>query len=243
MTNRTLLLTGASRGIGHATVKSFQAAGWRVLTVSRTAFDTRCPWHAGATDHFQGDLADAGARADLVARVRDTLGGTGLGAIVNNAGISPKGDGGARMGIAATDDDVWHHVMSVNLIGPAALMRDLLPELETAKGCVVNVGSIVGSRVHPFAGAAYACSKAALAALTREAAAEFGPRGIRTNMVTPGEIETEILSPGTDAITRTIPLRRLGQSEEVARVVLFLCSGQASYVNGASIDVNGGQHV
>ncbi len=243
MTNRTLLLTGASRGIGHATVKSFQAAGWRVLTVSRTAFDTRCPWHAGATDHFQGDLADAGARADLVARVRETLGGTGLGAIVNNAGISPKGDGGARMGIAATDDEVWHQVMNVNLIGPAALMRDLLPELETAKGCVVNVGSIVGSRVHPFAGAAYACSKAALAALTREAAAEFGPRGIRTNMVTPGEIETEILSPGTDAITRTIPLRRLGQSEEVARVVLFLCSGQASYVNGASIDVNGGQHV
>ncbi len=243
MTNRTLLLTGASRGIGHATVKSFQAAGWRVLTVSRSAFDSRCPWHAGDTDHFQGDLADAGTRADLVARVRKTLDGSGLGAIVNNAGISPKGDRGTRMGIADTADDVWHQVLNVNLIGPAALMRDLMPELQQAQGCVVNVGSIVGSRVHPFAGAAYACSKAALAALTREAAAEFGPRGIRTNMVTPGEIETEILSPGTEEITRTIPLRRLGQSEEVARVVLFLCSAQSSYVNGASIDVNGGQHV
>ncbi|WP_113912227.1 SDR family NAD(P)-dependent oxidoreductase [Roseovarius dicentrarchi] len=243
MTNRTLLLTGASRGIGHATVKSFQAAGWRVLTVSRTAFDNRCPWHAGATDHFQGDLADAGARADLVARVREALGGTGLGAIVNNAGISPKGERGTRLGIADTADDVWHQVFNVNLFGPAALMRDLMPELQQAQGCVVNVGSIVGSRVHPYAGAAYACSKAALAALTREAAAEFGPRGIRTNMVTPGEIETEILSPGTEEITRTIPLRRLGQSEEVARIVLFLCSSQASYVNGASIDVNGGQHV
>ncbi|PVA11325.1 oxidoreductase [Pelagivirga sediminicola] len=243
MTNRTLLLTGASRGIGHATVKSFQAAGWRVLTVSRTAFDSRCPWHAGDTDHFQGDLADPAARGDLVARVRKALGGTGLGAIVNNAGISPKGERGTRMGIAATADEVWHQVLNVNLIGPAALMRDLMPELQQAQGCVVNVGSIVGSRVHPFAGAAYACSKAALAALTREAAAEFGPRGIRTNMVTPGEIETEILSPGTEEITRTIPLRRLGQSEEVARVVLFLCSPEASYVNGASIDVNGGQHV
>lgn len=243
MSTRTLLLTGASRGIGHATVKSFQAAGWRVLTVSRTAFDTRCPWHAGDTDHFQGDLADADARADLVARVRKTLDGKGLAAIVNNAGISPKGERGTRMGIADTADEVWHQVLNVNLIGPAALMRDLMPELQQAQGCVVNVGSIVGSRVHPFAGAAYACSKAALAALTREAAAEFGPRGIRANMVTPGEIETEILSPGTEEITRTIPLRRLGQSEEVARVVLFLCSAQASYVNGASIDVNGGQHV
>lgn len=243
MTNRTLLLTGASRGIGHATVKSFQAAGWRVLTVSRTAFDSRCPWHAGDTDHFQGDLSDGAARADLVTQVREALGGTGLGAIVNNAGISPKGDDGARMGIADTSDEVWHQVLGVNLIGPAALMRDLMPELQQAQGCVVNVGSIVGSRVHPFAGAAYACSKAALAALTREAAAEFGPRGIRTNMVTPGEIETEILSPGTKDIIRTIPLRRLGKSEEVARVVLFLCTTQSSYVNGASIDVNGGQHV
>lgn len=243
MTQGTLLLTGASRGIGHATVKIFQAAGWRVLTVSRTAFDARCPWHTGATDHFQGDLTDADARSALVVRVRESLGENGLHAIVNNAGISPKGDAGERIGIADSDDALWQHVLVVNLLGPVALMRDLLPELEQVRGTVVNVGSIVGSRVHPFAGAAYACSKAALAALTREAAAEFGPRGIRTNMVTPGEIETEILSCGTEKIAEMIPLRRLGQPEEVARVVLFLCSKQSSYVNGASIDVNSGQHV
>ena len=82
-------------------------------------------------------------------------------------------------------------MLAVNLIGPAALMRDLMPELARGTCAVVNVGSIVGPRVHPFAGTAYACSKAALAALTREAAAELGPRGIRVNMVTPGEIETE----------------------------------------------------
>ncbi|ANT60836.1 oxidoreductase [Salipiger sp. CCB-MM3] len=239
---KTLLLTGASRGIGHATVKVFQAAGWRVLTVSRTGFDDRCPWHAGSTDHFQGDLSNPENRADLVARVRESLGGGPLNAIVNNAGISPKGEGGSRLGIAESSDEVWRQVLAVNLMGPAALMRDLLPELEQGKGAVVNVGSIVGSRVHPFAGAAYACSKAALAALTREAAAELGPRGVRVNMVTPGEIETEILSPGTEEMAEIIPLRRLGKPDEVARVVLFLCSEQASYVNGASIDVNGGQH-
>ncbi|MBU2963618.1 SDR family oxidoreductase [Citreicella sp. C3M06] len=239
---KTLLLTGASRGIGHATVKVFQAAGWRVLTVSRTAFDSRCPWHAGGTDHIQGDLADPVARAEMAARVREALGGSGLHAIVNNAGISPKGEGGARLGIEGSSDAVWKHVLNVNLVGPAALMRDLLPELSEAKGAVVNVGSIVGRRVHPFAGVAYACSKAALEALTREAAAELGPRGVRVNMVTPGEIETEILSPGTENMTQVIPLRRLGKPDEVARVVLFLCSAQASYVNGAVIDVNGGQH-
>lgn len=243
MTQKTLLLTGASRGIGHATVKAFQSVGWRVLTVSRTAFDARCPWHAGATDHFQGDLSQPSSRADLVARVRESLGEGGLHAIVNNAGISPKGENGERLGLAESGDDVWQDVLAVNLVGPAALMRDLLPELERGQGAVVNVGSIVGSRVHPFAGAAYACSKAALAALTREAAAELGPRGVRVNMVTPGEIETEILSPGTEELSKMIPLGRLGSPDEVAQVVLFLCSSQASYVNGASIDVNGGQHV
>ncbi|MAC81522.1 MAG: oxidoreductase [Rhodobacteraceae bacterium] len=243
MTQKTLLLTGASRGIGHATVKVFQADGWRVLTVSRTAFDARCPWHAGSTDHFQGDLADPDARAALVAQVRAALGPSGLHAIVNNAGISPKGADGARLGVADSSDTVWTQVLGVNLLGPAALMRDLLPELERARGAVVNVGSIAGKRVHPYAGVAYACSKAALEALTREAAGELGPRGVRVNMVTPGEIETEILSPGTEKMADIIPLRRLGQPDEVARVVLFLCSQQASYVNGASVDVNGGQHV
>ena len=243
MAQKSLLLTGASRGIGHATVKVFQAAGWRVLTVSRSAFDERCPWHAGNNDHFQGDLADPAARADLVARLREDLGENGLNAIVNNAGVSPKGPDGGRLGICESDDALWNHVLSVNLIGPAALMRDLAPELERAQGAVVNVGSIVGTRVHPFAGVAYACSKAALHALTREAAAEFGARGIRVNMVTPGEIETEILSVGSRDMKDMIPMQRLGQPDEVARVVLFLCSGQASYVNGASVDVNGGQHV
>ena len=243
MSGKTLLLTGASRGIGHATVKVFQAAGWRVLTVSRTAFDDRCPWHAGETDHLQGDIADPAARSNLVARVQESLGGQGLDAIVNNAGISPKGPDGERIGVTTSDDRLWQQVLAVNLIGPAALMRDLAPDLEAAKGAVVNVGSIAGSRVHPFAGSAYACSKAAMAALTREAASELGPRGIRVNMVTPGEIETEILSPGAEDMTDAIPLRRLGTPDEVARVVLFLCSQKASYVNGASIEVNGGQHV
>jgi len=108
---------------------------------------------------------------------------------------------------------------------------------------IVNVTSIAGTRVHPFAGTAYATSKAALGSLTREMAHDFGPHGIRVNAIAPGEIDTAILSPGTDKIVETIPLRRLGATSEVADIIFFLCSSQASYVTGSEIHINGGQHV
>jgi NAD(P)-dependent dehydrogenase (short-subunit alcohol dehydrogenase family) len=97
--------------------------------------------------------------------------------------------------------------------------------------------------VHPFAGAAYSTSKAALAALTREMASDFGPLGVRVNAIAPGEIDTAILSPGTDRIVETIPLRRLGLPEEVAKAIYYLCTDQSSYVTGAELHINGGQHV
>ena len=108
---------------------------------------------------------------------------------------------------------------------------------------MVNVTSIAGSRVHPFAGTAYATSKAALASLTREMAADFGPHGIRVNAIAPGEIETAILSPGTEKMIDNIPLRRLGTTDEVAETIFFLCSDSSSYVTGGEIHINGGQHV
>jgi NAD(P)-dependent dehydrogenase (short-subunit alcohol dehydrogenase family) len=125
----------------------------------------------------------------------------------------------------------------------AADARGLLDELTVAKGTIVNVTSIAGSRVHPFAGAAYATSKAALASLTREMASDFGPLGIRVNSISPGEIDTAILSPGTEKIVATLPLGRLGRTEEVARAIHFLCTDASSYVTGAELHINGGQHV
>jgi NAD(P)-dependent dehydrogenase (short-subunit alcohol dehydrogenase family) len=123
------------------------------------------------------------------------------------------------------------------------LARGLVHELEKTQGAVVNVTSIAGTHVHPFAGAAYATSKAALSSLTREMAADFGPRGIRVNAIAPGEIDTAILSPGTEKIVEQIPLRRLGTPDEVAKIIYVLCSETSSYVNGAEIHINGGQHV
>src|SRR6188768_2928511 len=95
---RTLLLTGASRGIGHATVKRFSAAGWRVLTCSRHAFPEDCPWEAGPEDHVQVDLADAVNTQKAIDEIRQRLDGGLLHAPVNNAAISPKGEGGSRLG-------------------------------------------------------------------------------------------------------------------------------------------------
>ncbi len=239
---RTLLLTGASRGIGHATVKRFSAAGWRVITCSRHPFPENCPWEAGPEDHIQVDLADIANTEAAVAEVKQRINGE-LHALVNNAGISPKAPGGKRLSSLETTQEVWHQVFQVNFFAPIMLARGLVDELKATKGSVVNVTSIAGSRVHPFAGAAYATSKAALASLTREMAADFGPLGIRVNAIAPGEIDTAILSPGTDKIVAQIPMRRLGTPDEVAKIIYVLCTETSSYVNGAEIHINGGEHV
>jgi NAD(P)-dependent dehydrogenase (short-subunit alcohol dehydrogenase family) len=240
---RTLLLTGASRGIGHATVKRFSSAGWRVITCSRHAFPEECPWEAGPEDHIQVDLSSSDATTAAIAEIKSRLENKELHALVNNAGISPKGENGARLGTLETAVGDWQHVIQVNLLAPIMLARGLIDELKRAHGAVVNVTSIAGSRVHPFAGAAYSTSKAALASLTREMAADFGPLGVRVNAIAPGEIDTAILSPGTDKIVEQIPLRRLGTPDEVAKIIYVLCTETSSYVNGAEIHINGGQHV
>ncbi|WP_374302524.1 SDR family NAD(P)-dependent oxidoreductase [Ferrovibrio sp.] len=241
---RTLILTGASRGIGHATVKRFSAAGWRVFTVSRQPFSEDCPWEGGAESHVQMDLNDISTLPATIADLKKRLPDGKLDALVNNAAISPKGPGGSRLGVLDTDLAALMHVYNVNLFSVALLAKGLFDELKAAQGSIVNVTSIAGSRVHPFAGMAYATSKAALAALTREMAWEFGPHNVRVNAIAPGEIDTSILSPGTDEIVRReIPMHRLGKPEEVASTIYFLCTQTSSYVNGAEIHINGGQHV
>jgi len=240
---RTLLLTGASRGIGHATVKRFSAAGWRVITCSRHPFPENCPWEAGPEDHIQVDLADESNTNEAIAEIKRRLDHQELHALVNNAAISPKAQDGKRLSTLDTSNDDWHHVFQVNFFAPIMLARGLMHELKAAKGSVVNVTSIAGSRVHPFAGAAYSTSKAALAALTREMAGDFGRLGIRVNAIAPGEIDTAMLSPGTEKIVEQIPMHRLGTTDEVAKIIYVLCTDTSSYVNGAEIHINGGQHV
>jgi NAD(P)-dependent dehydrogenase (short-subunit alcohol dehydrogenase family) len=242
---RTMVLTGASRGIGHATVKLFSDAGWRIITCSRHPFEReRCPWDAGPEDHVEVDLGDRAAVMQAIGEIKERLGSCALHALVNNAGISPKGEDGSRLGALTTSVETWMNVFHVNFLAPILLARGLFDELKAGHGSVVNVTSIVGSRVHPFAGTAYATSKAALACLTREMAHDLAPHGIRVNAIAPGEIKTEILSPETEVrLAPGIPMRRIGTPDEVAKVVFFLCSEAASYVTGEEIQINGGQHL
>jgi NAD(P)-dependent dehydrogenase (short-subunit alcohol dehydrogenase family) len=241
---KILVLTGASRGIGHATVKRFSKDGWRVITCSRHGFPKNCPWEAGPEDHLQIDLATPADVERGAAELKSRLNGVPLHALVNNAGISPKSVDGQRLDTVSGDLALWQQVYQVNVFAPLMLAKSLLDCLETGSGTVVNVTSIAGSRVHEFAGSAYATSKAALSALTREMASDFGKRGVRVNAIAPGEIKTDILSPDSEtAILPQIPMQRFGTADEVAETIFFLCSDQANYVNGAEIHVNGGQHV
>ena len=240
---KTMILTGASRGIGHATVKRFSAAGWRVITCSRQPFSEACPWEAGEEDHIQVDLADAADTERAIAEMRERLSDGMLHALVNNAAISPKAPDGTRLDSLSTGMDTWHEVFQVNFYAPLMLARGLHEELVRASGAIVNVTSIAGGRVHPFAGSAYATSKAALASLTREMAADFGPAGVRVNAIAPGEIETPILSPQANEMIPDIPMQRFGQPAEVAAAIYFLCAETSSYITGGELHVNGGQHV
>jgi NAD(P)-dependent dehydrogenase (short-subunit alcohol dehydrogenase family) len=238
-----MLLTGASRGIGHATVRRFSDAGWRVITSSREGVPPECKRDPNWTDHVTADLADAAAVEGFIAEVNGLLGAGGLHALVNNAGASPKTPFKERLGCLNGDLAGWRDVFQLNFFTPLTLARGLAAALARAKGAIVNVTSIAGHSVHPFAGSAYSTSKAALSALTREMAVEFAQLGVRVNAVAPGEIETAMLSPETEVLIPRIPLHRLGTPEDVASTIFYLCSGESGYVTGSEIFVTGGQHL
>ena len=238
----TVFITGASRGIGHATAKYFVDQGWRAIPCSRDPVPPVCA-RSDRHSHITADLAVVEHLDAAIDRLSELLGDDRLHALVNNAGFSPKGEDGQRLGCLDGDLASWQEVFAINFFAPVHFSRALAKRLQQGEGSIVNITSIAGHRVHPFAGSAYSTSKAALWALTRELAADLAPLGIRVNAVCPGEINTAILSPGTDQLVSRIPLKRLGSPAEVAAAIYYLCSPQASYVTGAEIPVNGGQDV
>ena len=239
---KTVFITGASRGIGHATAQHFVSNGWRAITCSREPVPPQCPRNERHA-HITIDLAETSELAAAMQQLGEILGDGGLHALVNNAGYSPKSENGGRLGCLDGSLDIWRKTFAINFIAPVFFSRAAAPLLAATGGAIVNITSIAGHRVHPFAGSAYSTSKSALTALTRELAADLAHLGIRVNAVCPGEINTAILSPGTEKLVERIPMRRLGSPDEVAAAILYLCSEQASYITGAEIPVNGGQDV
>ncbi|OIQ94482.1 3-oxoacyl-[acyl-carrier-protein] reductase FabG [mine drainage metagenome] len=240
---KTVILTGASQGIGHATVQRFMREGWRVITCARQDVPAHCRRDPLWTHHIPTDLSRGDSLEAFIREANAVLEGQPLHALVNNAGLSPKTPYKERLGVLNGSIDGWKEVFDLNFFAPLRLARGFASALHRGKGAIVNITSIAGHYVHPFAGSAYSTSKAALSGLTREMAAEMAQLGVRVNAVAPGEIKTEMISPEYEALIPRIPLDRMGSVEDVAGVVYRLCSDDFGYVTGTEIFVTGGQHL
>ena len=243
MNENIIILTGGSRGIGHATSKKFWEEGWRVITCSRTEVAPQCPWEKNKTDHFQIDLEDLDDLRKKVKDLQALLKGKPVKALINNAAISPKNEKNNRLNFDETDLNLWQKVFNVNFFSPIILSKSLIPNLQSANGVIINITSIASDMVHEFAGPAYATSKAALKSLTREMASDLSQYNIRVNAIAPGEIETSMITKNSQHLIKQIPMGRFGKPEEVASEIFSMCSESFSYVNGTEIQINGGQTV
>ena len=234
---KVVLVTGVSSGIGSATAAVFHREGWEVIGVDREP--------AGAP---QGEFleADIGSPAGLhaVGRLIDRL--RRLDALVNNAAVQ------TTKPLADTDIADWDSVLATNLRGPAEIIRLARPQLERQQGAVVNVASVHALATSPGLGA-YAASKGGLVALTRVAALELAPAGIRVNALLPGAVDTPMLRAGVarwadpggveaalTALGHRTPLGRVGTPAEIAEAIYFLASERASFITGQVLVVDGG---
>lgn len=251
-TDRTLFITGGSRGIGAAVVVEAARTGWNVAftyaaredaarevveTACRAVLEAGCASGTGQVRYWQLDVRDAAAVDSVAARVIDAFGG--VRAIVCNAGVNLNG-----LAWTVHDDD-WKTVIDTNLTGTFHVCRAFLPELVAARWGRILVMSSITAR-GASGQIAYASSKAGLQGLAQTLAKEYGPKGITTNVLVPGYFETdmtrgEAMADSLKAFALEFcPLRRLGQLDELARTILFLASDGAGYINGAVIPVTGG---
>jgi len=243
MTNfdgRVVLVTGASRGLGLATATRFLELGARVAVHVRTPERARETANAlgDRAVPIAGDLTNPDAARAVVSQTVEQLGR--LDVLVNNAAVaySTRIDG--------IPEDEWRETVDVNLTAAFLTLQAAIPTMKAqGHGRIINVSSTAGRAVSTLAGAHYTASKAGLLGLTRAAAKELGPLGITVNAVCPGIFDTE-LSRGNasderlDAIQKNFPVQRLGKPTELAELICYLASEHAGYINGASIDINGG---
>ena len=237
------IVTGGSRGIGYATASLFVDKGWQVITCSREGEIKQGDRDENWIAHIEADLTNAASVNNFIKMVNKHIDGKSIGALINNAGVSPKADNQERLGCLNGDIDAWRNVFELNFYAPLKLSRGFAAALHKGAGAIVNVTSLAGHKVHPFAGSAYSSSKAALSALTREMANEFAALNVRVNAVAPGEISTSMIQPEYEMLIPRIPLNRMGTPEDVARTIYYLCSTDSEYITGTEVWVTGGQHM
>jgi NAD(P)-dependent dehydrogenase (short-subunit alcohol dehydrogenase family) len=244
MDGRVALITGASSGIGRASALRFAQEGYRVAAVARDV--TMLESAAGPGNHllfpFPADLREISQIDELVNDVAEKLGQIDV--LVTAAGIIANGN------IEDTSLDAWDAMMNINVRSVFYLIQKCVRHLARTKGSVVNVSSVTGYRAFPNV-LAYCVSKAAVDQLTRCAALELAPSGVRVNAVNPGVVVTELHKRGgmTDEAyesflenaKKTHPIGRPGTAEEVAELIFYLASDAASWITGATYAIDGGR--
>lgn len=243
------IVTGASSGIGRASARRLAGAGYTVLAVGRdaAALEDVCReiGQAGGTAQgFTADVTAADAPRAIVARALSDFGR--IDAVVNAAGIISAG------AVHETSDEGWDMMLDVNVRAPFRLIREAAPALIEQRGAVVNVSSVAGPRAFPGV-AAYCVSKAAVDQLTRCAALDLAPKGVRVNAVNPGVVQTNLhRRSGMDETkyveflersTTTHPLGRVGTTDEIAGLVAYLLSPAAGWITGETVLIDGGRHL
>ena len=246
---QTVVVTGASSGIGRAAAIRFGRDGASVLAVSRKAsalaeVAREVRQAGGQCEPFEADVTGSGAPAEIVAAAIEAFGG--LTTVVNAAGIIASGT------VENTSDEAWDAMIDLNLRAPFRLMRAAAPHLAASRGSVVNVSSVTGLRAFPGV-LAYCVSKAGVDQLTRCAALELAAQGVRVNAVNPGVVVTNLhRRSGMDEPSyaaflerskQTHPLGRPGDAEEIADLIVFLASDRAGWITGETISIDGGRHL
>lgn len=244
MTQRIALVTGAAKGIGLATSQKLIAAGCKVVMVDRLPIELgKLGISSERALAFSGDVSDAAFLSRLKEQIDARLGTVSI--LVNNAGISPKRPDGRSSSILEVTLDEWSRVLMINLTTVMQLSQLFLPGMQAQKfGRIVSLSSLAGRSKSIVAGPSYMASKAGVLGLMRAIASEMGPYGITANCVAPGRILTDMAMQAGEEVNRRyaeqIPVRRLGTADEVADAITFLCAESSGFINGATIDINGG---
>ena len=246
-TGKVAFVTGATSGIGHACAVAFAAAGANVVCIGRKvealkSVENEIRELGSAALTIAADLSQEGEAERAVQHAVGVFGGIDV--LVNSAGHISNGT------IENTSIEAWDEMMNVNVRAPFKLMQNVLPSLIERRGNVVNVSSVTGLRAFPGV-LAYCVSKAALDQLTRCASLELAAKGVRVNAVNPGVVVTEIHKRGgmndeayekfLEHSKTTHPLGRTGRPEEIASLVLYLASDDASWITGATYSIDGGR--
>ena len=246
-TGKVAIVTGSARGMGFATAAAFAREGARVVvndlseTGAAAAAARIRETHGLPADAVAAVAADVSHKPSARRLVDETVWRFGtVDILVNNAGIL------SRAPIEDLSEDEWDHVMAVNVRAIFLCTQAVFPIMRARRyGKIVNVASSAGRSVSTFGGAAYTASKAAVLGLTRHTAREGAPFGINCNSTSPGSMDTEMVRANASgeriaAEIAAIPLQRLGTADDEANLVLFLASDEASYITGATVDINGG---